>query len=199
MPTRATKKKSKSQPKAQAATKATVRPRRPQATSDRRELMVTRVSPKGRPAKSSCETTVSNHVRVVRYLRLQGQRLLRKLRGISRTRREECYRKVASMPVAKQETFWKSLVAFLKRGAAGAVAASRAFYRRHWNSLMWSTAGLALGWLLEVLFTVHVPFVGPVRLFHWAWKWISATAGWAYGIWFDHAYRMQTASTAAFA
>jgi hypothetical protein len=103
------------------------------------------------------------------------------------------------MPLPKQRTFWQQLIALLKHGASQAMNACGLIYERHWNSLLWATAGFALAWFIEALLTIHLPFVGTVRLFHWAGKWISAVAGAAYGIWFDSDYRTKTAMAASFA
>jgi hypothetical protein len=130
----------------------------------------------------------------VQTLRLKAQRLLRNTRQFSKSQRDECYRKVATLPLAKQRTFWVGLAAILKRGAAKAVGVCIAVYKNHWNSLLWAAAGLSLGWLFEAMLTIQLPFVGTVRLLHWAWKWLCAAAGAAYGIWFDHDYRMKTAT-----
>ena len=103
------------------------------------------------------------------------------------------------MPLAKQHSFWKNLVALLQHGASRVASVLGAVYERHWNSLLWATAGFSLGWLIETLFTIHVPFLGAVRLVHWAWKWISTVAGASYGIWFDSDYRTKTATAVSFA
>jgi len=152
-----------------------------------------------RPTKASSARSASRKQDVVQALRVQGQRLLRKRTNVSQARREECYRKAASMPLAKQHSFWKNLIALLKQGTSQAASAWSAVCERHWNSMLWATAGLSLGWLIETLFTIHVPFLGTVRLVHWAWKWISAVAGAAYGIWFDSDYRTKTATAVSFA
>jgi len=152
-----------------------------------------------RPERTASPRSASRTQDVVRGLKVQGQRLLRKRKEFSKARREECYQKVASMPLAKQHSFWKNLIALLKHGASRMAAAWNAVYQRHWNSLLWATAGLSLGWLIETMFTIHVPFLGAVRLVHWAFKWISAVAGAAYGIWSDSDYRTKTATAVSFA
>jgi len=152
-----------------------------------------------RPARATSRRSAGGRRDVVRSLRIQGQRLLRKNEHFSQGRREECYRKVASMPLSKQHSFWKNLVALLQHGASRVAGVLGDVYERHWNSLLWATAGFSLGWLIETLFTIHVPFLGAVRLVHWAWKWISTVAGAAYGIWFDSDYRTKTATAVSFA
>jgi hypothetical protein len=103
------------------------------------------------------------------------------------------------MPLPKQRTFWRKVIDFLKHGASLAATACRAVYERHWNSLLWATAGFSLGWFIEAMFTIQVPFFGTVRLVHWAWKWIYGVVGAAYGIWFDNDYRTKTAAAVSFA
>lgn len=103
------------------------------------------------------------------------------------------------MPLIKQRKFWQNLIKLLNHGVSVATRACRAVYERHWNSLLWATAGYSLGWLVEALFTIQVPFLGTVRLVHWAWKWICGVAGAAYGIWFDNDYRTKTAAAVSFA
>lgn len=152
-----------------------------------------------RRARAAAPRSASRQRDDVRSLRREGQRLLRKHKQFSQARREECYRKVASMPLPKQRTFWRKVIEFLKHGASVAAGACRAVYERHWNSLLWAIAGYSLGWLIEALFTIQVPFLGTVRLVHWAWKWIAAVAGAAYGIWFDSDYRTKTATAISFA
>lgn len=156
-----------------------------------------RKDPRSRqPVRISSARFKSNRLATVRTLRLKGQRLLRYTKQFSKSQRDECYRKVASLPLAKQQTFWESAIALLKKGAAKAADVGIAVYTNHWNSLLWAAAGLSLGWLAELLLTVYVPFVGTVRLAHWAWKWLCAAAGAAYGIGFDHDYRLKTAAVA---
>lgn len=138
-------------------------------------------------------------VQAIRSLRIKGQKLLRAQRRISQAKREECYRKVASLPLAKQQSFWQAVIAFLKKGAAKTMSTCREFYEQHRNSLMWALAGLALGWLTEIVLTVSVPFWGHVRVVHWAFKWMLAAAGWGWGIGADHDYRMKRTPAAAFA
>lgn len=152
-----------------------------------------------RPGRTASPRLASRTQDVVRALKVQGQRLLRKRKEFSKARREECYQKVASMPLAKQRTFWKNLTALLKHGASRMATAWNAVYERHFNSLLWATAGFSLSWLIETLFTIHVPYLGTVRLVHWACKWIAAVAGAAYGIWFDSDYRTKTATAVSFA
>jgi len=152
-----------------------------------------------RAAKATSPRSTGDQRDDVRSLRLQGQRLLRKHKQFSPVRREECYQKVASMPLPKQRTFWRKVIDFLKHGASLAATACRAVYERHWNSLLWATAGFSLGWFIEAMFTIQVPFFGTVRLVHWAWKWIYGVVGAAYGIWFDNDYRTKTAAAVSFA
>lgn len=151
-----------------------------------------------KPVRKSAVRSKSTTLSAVQTLRLKGQRLLRNTKQFSKSQRVECYRKVASLPLAKQRTFWEALAAVLKRGVATAAGVCSRVYKNHWNSLLWAAAGLSLGWLFEVMLTIQLPFLGTVRLVHWAWKWLYAAAGAAYGVWFDHDYRMKTA-TASFA
>lgn len=146
------------------------------------------------PVRMSVARSRSHQLTAVQTLRLKAQRLLRDTKRFSKSQRDECYRKVAALPLTKQRTFWESLAAMLKRGVTKAAEFCSAVYENHWNSLMWSAAGLSLGWLFEVMLTIQLPFVGTVRLVHWALKWLYAAAGAAYGIWFDHDYRMKTAT-----
>jgi hypothetical protein len=152
-------------------------------------------APRSRPrVRVSAGRSKSNQLTTVRTLRLKGQRLLRDTKRLSKGQRDECYRKVASLPLAKQRTFWESLAAMLKRGVTKAAEVCRGIYKHHWNSLLWAAAGLALGWLFEAMLTIQLPFLGTVRLVHWAWKWLYAATGAAFGISFDHNYRMKTAT-----
>ena len=163
--------------------------RRPSAATSRGK------PPRSRqPVRTSAVRTQSNQSAAARTLRLKGQRLLRNTKRFSKSQRDECYRKVASLPLGKQRTFWEGLAAILKRGAGKAANACSGIYKRHWNSLLWATAGLALGWLFEAMLTIQLPFLGTVRLVHWAWKWLYAATGAAFGISFDHNYRMKTAT-----
>lgn len=163
--------------------------RRPKAGTSRGKA-----SRSQQPVRGSAECSKNNQVAAVRTLRLKGQRLLRDTKRFSKSQRDECYRQVASLPLAKQRTFWEGLAGILKRGVAKATKVCRGIYKHHWNSLLWAAAGLALGWLFEAMLTIQLPFLGTVRLVHWAWKWLYAAAGAAYGIWFDHDYRMKTAT-----
>lgn len=72
------------------------------------------------------------------------------------------------MPLTKQREFCRNLIKLLNQGVVLATRACRAVYERHWNSLLWTTAGYSLRWLVEALFTIQVPFLGTVRLVHWA-------------------------------